>query len=38
MQYHLHGGITAWKATGLPSQSKRNAAGGGVHSRFRWLF
>ena len=35
--YHLHGGIAAWKAAGLPTQS-RSGAGGGTRKRFGWLF
>ncbi len=35
--YHLSGGIMAWKAAGLPTQSKRDAAGEGGRKRF-WLF
>jgi len=36
--YHLSGGITAWKAAGLPTRSKQEAAGGGKRKRFGWLF
>lgn len=36
--YHLSGGIMAWKAAGLPTQSKRDAAGEGGRRRFGWLF
>ena len=35
--YHLSGGIMAWKAAGLPTQTKRDAAGEGGRKRF-WLF
>jgi len=35
--YHLNGGIVAWKAAGLPTRSKRDAAGEGGRKRF-WLF
>jgi rhodanese-related sulfurtransferase len=35
--YHLSGGIMAWKAAGLPTQSKREVAGEGGRKRF-WLF
>ena len=35
--YHLSGGITAWKAAGLPTRSKREAAGDSDRKRF-WLF
>jgi hypothetical protein len=34
----LSGGIMAWKAAGLPTQSKRDAAGEGGRKRFGWLF
>jgi rhodanese-related sulfurtransferase len=36
--FHLSGGIMAWKAAGLPTQSKRPAAGEGGRKRFGWLF
>ena len=36
--YHLQGGILAWKAAGLPTKSKRDAAGEGGRKRFGWLF
>ncbi len=36
--YHLSGGITAWKAAGLPTSSQRAAAGEGGRKRFGWLF
>jgi len=39
--YHLSGGILAWKAAGLPTRSKRDAAGAageGARKRFGWLF
>jgi rhodanese-related sulfurtransferase len=35
--YHLHGGITAWKAAGLPTRSSRDS-GNGPRKRFGWLF
>ena len=35
--YHLSGGIMAWKAAGLPTQSKREVAGESGRKRF-WLF
>ena len=36
--YHLSGGIMAWKAAGLPTQSKRDPSGEGGRKRFGWLF
>ncbi len=36
--YHLSGGIMAWKAAGLPVQSKRDTSGEGGRKRFGWLF
>ncbi len=36
--YALSGGIVAWKAAGLPTRSKRAAAGEGERKRFGWLF
>jgi rhodanese-related sulfurtransferase len=35
--YHLQGGILGWKAAGLPTRSKRDAAGESGRKRF-WLF
>ena len=35
--YTLSGGIRAWKAAGLPTKSKHEAAEGG-RKRFGWLF
>jgi rhodanese-related sulfurtransferase len=36
--YHLSGGIVAWKAAGLPTQSARNNADAAPRKRFGWLF
>jgi len=36
--FHLSGGIMAWKAAGLPTQSKRAAAAEGGRKRFGWPF
>ena len=36
--YHLGGGILAWKAAGLPIQSKHNASAEGGRKRFGWLY
>ncbi len=36
--YTLSGGIVAWRAAGLPTQSRRDASGEGGRKRFGWLF
>ena len=36
--YHLNGGIMAWKAAGLPTQSKREAAGDGGRRKLFGFF
>ncbi len=36
--YHLSGGIMAWKAAGLPTQSKRDASGESGRKRLGWLY
>lgn len=36
--YHLSGGITAWKAAGLPTQPGHDAADQSGRKRFGWLF
>jgi rhodanese-related sulfurtransferase len=35
---HLSGGITAWKAAGLPTSSQRAVAAEGGRKRFGWFF